>query len=439
MGAATHPAQFQERQEILVHLERCSLTAKEVNMSRKRREYRLFRRRGSKVWYYDIRLDGGRWRGSTGQRDLRAAHQEAREKVEEILTRRNAGRDAALTKVYARMVAEKKGMGKRDGYVRKLIQHGRDYIIPFFGAGRLVGTIRDHEVEDFKAHLLASLKVGTVNRILTSLRQVFKYADLHGVCRSPRLPKNVPSSIHEEIEKWQILPAEEIQKVLSLVDEEARPALVFIANTGCRIGMAPALRRSMCDLGDPRRPRVHFPASVMKGRKKLTVDLNEAALKALLLGLALHGDQPFPLRTWKLRKFWNHARKTAGHPTLRVHDLRHSRISLLLQHQVPPHVVRDMVGHCSLVVTNLYAHSTDDARRRAARTVSVEVGLDSEKGKGTVGGTVGENEADLKPMPAPRKPKKRMAPRGVTSSGGHMPRDRIELPTRGFSVPCSTG
>ena len=360
-------------------------------MSRKRREYRLFRRRGSKVWYYDIRLDGGRWRGSTGKRDLRAAHDEARSKVEEILTRRRANRDEALTKVYARMVAEKKGQGKRKGYTDKVVQHGRDHIIPFFGAGRLMGTIQDHELEDFKAHVLTSLSVGSTNRILTSLRQVFKYAERRGVCRMPRLPMNVPTSVHEEVEKWQILPPEEIQKVISLVDEEARPALVFIANTGCRISMAPAIKRSMCDLSDPH-PRVHFPASVMKGRKKLTVDLNDAALKALLIGLALHGDQPFPLPDWKLRKYWNEARVAAGYSTLRVHDLRHSRVSMLLDQQVPLHVVRDMMGHCSLVVTNLYAHSTDDARRLAARTVSVEVDLVSEKVKGTVGGTVDDSE-----------------------------------------------
>ena len=343
-------------------------------MSRKRREYVLYRRNRSKNWYYDIRLEGGRWRGTTGKRDLRAAHDKARSKVEEILTRRRANRDEALTKVYARMVAEKKGQGKREGYTRKVIQHGRDHIIPYFGAGRLVGTIQDHELEAFKAHLLTSLSVGSINRILTSLRQAFKYAERHGVCRMPRLPKNVPTSVHEEVEKWQILPPGEIKKVISLVDEEARPALVFIANTGCRISMAPAIRRSMCELDEPN-PRVHFPASIMKGRKKLTVDLNDAALKALLICLARHGDKPFPLSDWQLRKHWNEARVAAGYPTLRVHDLRHSRVSMLLEQQVPPHVVRDMMGHCSLVVTNLYAHSTDDARRNAARTVSVEVDL----------------------------------------------------------------
>lgn len=163
--------------------------------------------------------------------------------------------------------------------------------------------------------------------------------------------------------------------MLLLVPEEARPALVYLANIGGRTSMAPAVRRAMCDFSNLERPAVHYPASVMKGRKKLTVDLNESALNALELGLALHGDRPFPLPDWKLRKLWNKAREAADYPTLRIHDLRHSRISFLLEDN-PPHVVRDMVGHCSLMVTNLYAHSSDEARRKAARSVEVKVDLE---------------------------------------------------------------
>lgn len=49
------------------------------------------------------------------------------------------------------------------------------------------------------------------------------------------------------------------------------------------------------------------------------------------------------MRTWKLRKLWNKAREAAGYPTLRIHDLRHSRISASLVDN-PPHVVRDIGG-----------------------------------------------------------------------------------------------
>jgi integrase len=364
-------------------------------MSRKRRDYRLFRRR--EIWHFDTWIDGDRFRGSTGQRNNRAAHQEARRKIEVETVRRRAGQDEAIAKVFALMVVEKRKKKQREGYIRKVIQHGRDFIIEHFGADRLIGTIEDMELEEFKSHLLNMVgDLETANRILTSLRQMFKFAESRGICRAPRLPRNHPTCLQEKIERWQILPPEEVARVLTLVPEEARPALVYLANIGGRTSMAPAVHRTMCDFTNPDRPRVHYPASVMKGRKKLTVDLNESALHALELGLALHGDRPFPLPDWKLRKLWNKAREAADYPTLRIHDLRHSRISFLLEDN-PPHVVRDMVGHCSLVVTNLYAHSTDEARCKAARSVEVKVDLETsifrtDTISGTNEGSDGEEE-----------------------------------------------
>ncbi len=406
-------------------------------------ECRLYRR--GEVWYFDAWVLGRRIRGSTGERNRRTALKAARQKIREFIEQEEREVEAkpsvTLKKAYAMMVAAKEKEGRREGYTRKLIQHGRDYIVSRLGPERDIGTVEDAELEQLKSELMLELgAAGSVNRVLTSIRQLFKYASRMGFCRLPRLPGNVPTNMHEAVEHWQILSPAEIAKVLALVPEEARPAIVFLANIGGRTSMAPAVRRSMCDLADPECARVHYPASAMKGRKKLTVDLNQAALHALEVGLELHGDQPFPLPTWKLRKLWNKAREAAGYPTLRIHDLRHSRISALL-HDNPPHVVRDMVGHCSLVVTNLYAHSTDEARRRAARSVEVradlsDVGVDP---TGTKCGTSADGGSGGKAIPAQTKPRKTAAPRGVTSSGGHMPRDRIELPTRGFSVPCSTG
>lgn len=49
---------------------------------------------------------------------------------------------------------------------------------------------------------------------------------------------------------------------------------------------------------------------------------------------------------------------------VRFHDIRHTCVSLLLDLGVPPHVVRDIVGHSDIEVTmTIYAHvSLDDKR-----------------------------------------------------------------------------
>lgn len=44
---------------------------------------------------------------------------------------------------------------------------------------------------------------------------------------------------------------------------------------------------------------------------------------------------------------------------VRFHDLRHTRVSLLLDLGVPPHIVREIVGHSAIEVTmTIYAHAS---------------------------------------------------------------------------------
>ncbi|MEV3971238.1 tyrosine-type recombinase/integrase [Streptomyces sp. NPDC050698] len=51
---------------------------------------------------------------------------------------------------------------------------------------------------------------------------------------------------------------------------------------------------------------------------------------------------------------------------VRFHDLRHTCVTLLLGLGIPPHIVRDIVGHSTLNVTmNIYAHA-DMTEKRAA-------------------------------------------------------------------------
>ncbi|MEU5876276.1 tyrosine-type recombinase/integrase [Spirillospora sp. NPDC047279] len=51
---------------------------------------------------------------------------------------------------------------------------------------------------------------------------------------------------------------------------------------------------------------------------------------------------------------------------MRFHDIRHTCVSLLLDLGVPPHVVREIVGHSDIEVTmTIYAHAALDEKRKA--------------------------------------------------------------------------
>ncbi|WP_030547704.1 tyrosine recombinase XerC [Streptomyces albus] len=74
-----------------------------------------------------------------------------------------------------------------------------------------------------------------------------------------------------------------------------------------------------------------------------------------------------PLEPDNLRRSWDPLRKRLG-LEIRFHDLRHSAVSLLLDLGVPPHIVRQIVGHSDIGVTmKVYAHASLDEQRKALR------------------------------------------------------------------------
>ncbi|WP_350279300.1 tyrosine-type recombinase/integrase [Kribbella sp. HUAS MG21] len=75
-----------------------------------------------------------------------------------------------------------------------------------------------------------------------------------------------------------------------------------------------------------------------------------------------------PIEPDNLRRSWYPLRTAAGLDGVRLHDLRHSCVTLLLGLKVPPHIVQAIVGHANLDVTmTIYAHTSLDDKREALR------------------------------------------------------------------------
>lgn len=72
------------------------------------------------------------------------------------------------------------------------------------------------------------------------------------------------------------------------------------------------------------------------------------------------------VRTFRRKVDWTKLVADLGFDGFRIHDLRATAVTNLLAAGVPPHVVRDIVGHKDLQVTSLYARAHDDALSLAA-------------------------------------------------------------------------
>jgi integrase len=83
-------------------------------------------------------------------------------------------------------------------------------------------------------------------------------------------------------------------------------------------------------------------------------------------GLVFPSRRGTPMEPDNLRRSWSTIRAQAGLGDARLHDCRHTCVTLLLDLGVPPHVVRDIVGHSDIEVTmTIYAHVSLDEKRRA--------------------------------------------------------------------------
>ncbi len=86
-------------------------------------------------------------------------------------------------------------------------------------------------------------------------------------------------------------------------------------------------------------------------------------------GLVFPSRLGTPMEPDNLRRSWGRIRAAAGLDGVRFHDMRHTCVTLLLDLGVPPHIVRDIVGHSDIGVTmTIYAHAAVDEKRAALRS-----------------------------------------------------------------------
>ena len=166
-------------------------------------------------------------------------------------------------------------------------------------------------------------------------------------------------------------------QVLTLADAAGRWRLLILvlAYTGLRWGEATALR--VCDIDfDRRRIDVRRAFSDVGGRVVLgtpkshqsrTVPLPRFVAVELAAGVdgkrpddlvfTMPGGSVMRLSNWRLITFVP-ARTRAGlSDRFRIHDLRHTAASLMIQAGYPPKMLQEIMGHASITTTlDLYGH-----------------------------------------------------------------------------------
>jgi integrase len=153
------------------------------------------------------------------------------------------------------------------------------------------------------------------------------------------------------------------------------PLTILVMNTGLRRSEALGLTWENVQLeGDP---RLTVRAAMAKSSKTRHVPLNEIAVDILKRWRKQNGstDYVFVHRATgaklnKAHRAWKKLMADAGIDDFRFHDLRHDFASQLVMKGTPLYLVKELLGHGSIEMTERYAHLADDALAKAVEVLA---------------------------------------------------------------------
>jgi len=245
-----------------------------------------------------------------------------------------------------------------------------------FGNQKLNEVTRK-SVQLFHNRLLADgLKPASADHYLKLMRRAFNLAVEWEMLESSPLTRLQLFNPDNRMENY--LSPEQLDKLVTVL-RTAPPRTVcnvalFLLATGARLNEALRARWDQID----KETRVwRIPASNSKSKRIRSVPLNDAALEVLSLldtegkydNLFINTKTKKPLVN--VHKVWGRLRAQAGMDWLRIHDLRHSYASFLVNSGRTLYEVQQILGHSDSKVTERYAHLSSKTLQEAANTASV--------------------------------------------------------------------
>ena len=258
----------------------------------------------------------------------------------------------------------------------------RNWIVPSFGS-KLINDITKKDIIFLVRSLeISGLKPGSVNRALNIVKSCFSKAIEWHLCSHTESPAKGVAELKDSASKERFLSQDEAQRLIVLVRQSRNPMLFpivgFLLMTGARRSEVLNAKWEHLDLENKL-----WLIPVTKSGKPRHIPLSSKALsyiaesKAVIRHSKIAQNSPFifpSLKTGEAFKnifnSWDKARERAGLKDVRMHDLRHSFASALVNNGLSIYDVKELLGHSSITTTQRYAHLSQDRLSRATETVA---------------------------------------------------------------------
>jgi integrase len=258
----------------------------------------------------------------------------------------------------------------------------RLHLAPMFGRKTFVEITPDMVIRYTSGKKASGFSAGMINQSLVLLGALFNRA------HKWRL-KNVPPARHLDIQYLKdppklnrFLSEEEHIKLFFELNRSKNHMLKFFIGflllTGARRSEAAQARWQDFDL-----EHAVWTIPKTKSGQFRKVAIAEAVLDLLRVVKQFHGQHLHEnpcvyvfgnLKTGRpyqnLYRSWNKARCAAGLRDFRLHDLRHSFASILVNNGVSIYEVQNLLGHASINTTKRYAHLAPETLRKSAQVAA---------------------------------------------------------------------
>jgi len=252
----------------------------------------------------------------------------------------------------------------------------RLHILPVFGAQKM-NRITCSDIIAFQHHVHEKkYAAGTCNRLMILLKFIYNCAIKWDVIPPDSNPCNGVDLFPDSGARERYLTQQEARLLFQELDHnkntQVSQIIQLLLYTGAR-------KREILDARwdeiDIHRHILTIPAARSKSKKPRHIPLSDAAI-TLLQSIPRENGVPWvffnPVTKRPLVSIfyaWNSIRKKVGLPDVRLHDLRHSYASFLVNAGRSLYEVQKLLGHHDPKVTMRYAHLSPQAMLEAVNII----------------------------------------------------------------------
>jgi len=225
-----------------------------------------------------------------------------------------------------------------------------------FFAYKKLNEIKARDIVNYQTkRIREGAKPATINREAAIIRHMLNLAVKWDII--PHNPIARKIEMLPEEEKRQYLTPEEVIKIYHNIEDTYKDLFLFLVSTGLRIGEALNLTWENINLDEK---VIIVKGYQTKTKKEFAIPLNSLAFE-ILKKKKMNKNSPnskiFPhSKKWFHVAFKKALEKAGINKNIRIHDLRHTYASWLVQSGAPIQMVQLLLAHKQIETTLRYAH-----------------------------------------------------------------------------------